>query len=68
LLEFIANKFKNPEFAHLFQIPIAKDERDAIVSLSLASLTAKLQSGSLKAVDVLRAYQDKVLEFAHVLL
>ncbi|XP_076441029.1 vitamin D3 hydroxylase-associated protein-like [Babylonia areolata] len=37
-------------------------ERDAIVSLPLSALQTKLQSGELKADDVLRAYQHKALE------
>ena len=36
------------------------EERDAILSLSLSVLQTKLQSGDLKAVDVVRAYQAKV--------
>ncbi|XP_076440415.1 fatty-acid amide hydrolase 1-like [Babylonia areolata] len=37
-------------------------DRDAILSLPLAGLQGKLQSGELRVEDVLRAYQHKALE------
>ncbi|KAL8582160.1 hypothetical protein ACOMHN_004079 [Nucella lapillus] len=43
----------------LKESPQPARERDAIVSLPLSALQAKLQSGELKAETVLRAYQEK---------
>ncbi|XP_070184295.1 fatty-acid amide hydrolase 1-like, partial [Littorina saxatilis] len=37
-------------------------QKEAILSLSLSTLQSKLRSGELKAVDVLRAYQEQALK------
>lgn len=40
---------------------LVNEEREAIVKLKLQELREKLRDGSLLCVDVLRAYQAKVL-------
>ena len=47
-------------FSFFLQKQLSTEERDAILLLPLWALQSKLQSGELKAVDVVGAYQSKV--------
>ncbi|XP_046353539.2 fatty-acid amide hydrolase 1-like isoform X1 [Haliotis rufescens] len=46
----------------LYEYPLSLTTREYILGLSLTDLQHKLQTGDLKAIDVLRAYQSRALE------
>ncbi|KAL5007167.1 hypothetical protein ScPMuIL_015973 [Solemya velum] len=47
---------------YLMQHGLSVDKRNIILDMPMAELQRKLQNGSLKALDVLRAYQSKAIE------
>lgn len=44
--------------------PLVNDQRKAIIELPVNELLARLQDGRLKCLDVLQAYQAKVLRYS----